>query len=387
MPIVFIPGIKGSELVDTYPVDFPVRWSLEDMTFGNLTEDESDFLLRDGTYDTRLHLFREWRPIRYAYGEMIQHLRKHDPHCYIFTYDWRRQIDASAQKLATFIQHVVGRHSGDVEPNVSFVTHSMGALVLRSALTILDDLPLHRIVFIAPPFRGAIDICKVLVAGEKNGWLSNRESYRKLARSFPSVYQLIPNYANALVSSHNGTDLDPFAITNWQNNVTAAGTGFSHTFLANAEAFLRGAEARWGGNSHAPLTPDQQFVPKWGANALILLGTGKTTNWQVPIVTRNRSNPNWLDFANARHDSFGDERVHMRSAAVRGITLAAFDVHADHGRLCREEIIQDVTVMWLRTGRALKMRRRTQRNSIRRPSKTYFAPWDGSVGSFSTHRV
>lgn len=387
MPVIFIPGIKGSELVDTYPINFPVRWSMEDMFIGNIFEDESDLLLREGTYDQDMHLFREWRPIRFAYRGMIEQLRRHDPNCYLFTYDWRRQIEYSAQKLAEFVAHVAARHARDAQPSVSFVTHSMGGLVLRSALTILNDFQqLHRIVFIAPPFRGAVDALKALVAGEKQGWLSDRESYRKIARSFPSVYQLIPNYNGALVSSRNGENVDPFDVDNWQHNVIAQGKGFSHAFLADAEAFLRDGGARYGGRTHAPMMNDENMRERWGDDTLVLLGAGNETPWQIPIDTANRRNPNWFDFTNARSNKMGDGRVHMKSAAIQGITLAAFELGTDHGRMCREEIIQDAAVMWLKTGRVLKFQPRKRRYPIRRRRK-YFHPWNGSESSFSRHLV
>ena len=216
MPIIFIPGIKGSELIDTYPIDFDVRWSLEDMMFGNIFEDEEDFLLRDGLYDKNFHLFREWKPIKYAYGLLIKRLREHDSHCYLFTYDWRRALEHSGKQLFEFIQHISDRHTEKTKPEIGFVTHSMGGLVLRSALGLIHSLKsppqVGRIVFIAPPFRGALDVTKNLIAGEKNGWFSDREGYRKLARSFPSVYQLVPSFKNALVSSETKKSLDPFDI-------------------------------------------------------------------------------------------------------------------------------------------------------------------------------
>ena len=387
MPIIFIPGIKGSELVDTYPTDFPVRWSLEDMVLGNLIEDESDLLLRDGKFDTDLHLFREWRPIRYAYSRLITRLRKHDPHCYLFTYDWRRQIEFSAQKLADFIQTISTKHNHDTQPEISFVTHSMGGLVLRSAFSILPNVPLHRIVFIAPPFRGAADICKVLIAGERNGWFSDTESYRKLARSFPSIYQLIPSFEDALVRSLDGHQLNPYDINNWQNNVTVDGTGFHDTLLTGAEAFVRGENAGHGGSSPAPMLDEEQLVKQYGEQTLILLGTGQKTTWQIPVDTLNSSNPNWFGFDNARHDLLGDGRVHMKSSAIRGISLAAFDTGNSHGEICRHEMIQKATVMWLKKGRVLKFKPRTRRNSVRRPSKTNFGQWDGNEASFRSHRI
>ena len=111
MPIVFVPGIKGSELADTYPVNFQVRWSLEDVIIGDIFEEEEDFLLRDGLYDQVLHLFREWKPIRLAYGRLVRRLREHDPHSYVFPYDWRRSIESSAKRLVEFAEHISAKHS------------------------------------------------------------------------------------------------------------------------------------------------------------------------------------------------------------------------------------------------------------------------------------
>lgn len=106
MPTIFIPGIKGSELVDTYPIDFDVRWSLEDMIVGNIWEDEEDLMLLDGRYDKDLHQFREWQPIKYAYRRLVKHLREFDPHCYLFTYDWRRELEYTGNRLAEFVRHI-----------------------------------------------------------------------------------------------------------------------------------------------------------------------------------------------------------------------------------------------------------------------------------------
>ncbi len=36
MAIVLIPGIKGSELVDSYLLSWPRRWSMEDMVVGDI---------------------------------------------------------------------------------------------------------------------------------------------------------------------------------------------------------------------------------------------------------------------------------------------------------------------------------------------------------------
>ena len=399
MPIIFIPGIKGSELVDTYPINFPVRWSLEDMVpfnFFNLFEDEEDFLLRDGLYDKDFHLFREWKPIDYAYGRLLKKLRENDSHCYVYPYDWRRTLERSAEQLTEFIRHISGKHTQKTTPEISFVTHSMGGLVLRSALGLIHsrDLPIKigRIVFIAPPFRGAIGAIKSLIVGERDGWLGDRDGYRKLARSFPSIYQLIPSFKNALIDSVTKESLDPFDIDNWQANVTQGGKGFQNSFLKNAKAFvgheqIQSNQSPTNISSEAPMLQEETFVQSYGDRTLILLGTNHKTPWQIPVIVDNPRNRNWFDFDNVEENSWGDGRVHLKSVAIEGVTLAAFDTQMSHGRVCREETIYNATKMWLDKGRVLKMKPRTKYNSVNRPGRTYFSKWNGNESSFKSHRV
>ena len=144
MAIIFVPGIKGSKLVDTYPTDFKVRWSLEDLVVGNIFEDTLDFELKEGLYDVDdTHLFREWELINYAYERIVERLRKWvTPQLYTFPYDWRKPIDFNAKRLNAFIEHVQGKlKANGKEPTVSFFTHSMGGLVLRSALGLRKPKP------------------------------------------------------------------------------------------------------------------------------------------------------------------------------------------------------------------------------------------------------
>ena len=182
--------------------------------------------------------------MNYAYERIIERLRRwlKSP-LYTFPYDWRKPIEFNAKRLNAFIAHVKGKlKAKGQEPTVSFFTHSMGGLVLRSALGLGRPNPfkgIGRIAFIAPPFRGSCAIPEVLIAGEKNGWFSDEEDFRKLARSFPSVYQMIPSFDHAAVRVKDGSDLDLFNIRNWQHNV-AKGKEFKQKFLVNAEVFLKG---------------------------------------------------------------------------------------------------------------------------------------------------
>lgn len=252
----------------------------------------------------------------------------------------------------------------------------------------MDDstLKIRRIVFIAPPFRGSLDIAKALIVGEKSGFLSDREDFRKLARSFPSVYQLIPSFDKALVGSVKNEPLDPFKIKNWQQNVTQPGTGFQESLLRSGEAFVRADSAQFGGSSNAPMLNEETFVDYYGEDSLILLGTGHETMWQVPVITGNQGNPNWFDFDNAKRDCLGNGRVHLKSAAIKGVTLAAIDTDDSHGTVCRDETIIKATKMWLKDGKILRIKRRTASDPVNRPRNDYFCKWDGDEASLSVHR-
>ena len=390
MAIVLIPGIKGSKLADTYPPHFDVRWSLEDLVVGDLFEDPLDFELRDGLYDVAdTHVFREWELMNVSYKPMIHRLRQWvDKRLYLFPYDWRLPIERNAVKLNDFINHLQGKlaHYGDEE--IHFVAHSMGGLLLRSALGLRKPRPFDgvgRIVFISPPFRGACDTTRVLIAGERQGWFGNSEDFRKLARGFQSVYQLLPSYPDALINATTGKHLDVFDKACWQKNVLQAQT-FRSDFLANAEAFFKAGRARHGGDSSAPMLSDSA-LRKHSDQVLVMLSTGHQTMRQVSVDCDNKPNPNWFDFEQARKDHLGDGRVHLKSAAIRGITLAAYKGAKPHGMSCRDETIINSTSMWLTQGKLLRMQPRSARDRVRRSRRKadYFARWDGRQGSLSSH--
>ncbi|MFH1740279.1 MAG: hypothetical protein ABIH23_14820, partial [bacterium] len=264
--------------------------------------------------------------------------------------------------------------------------HSMGGLVLRSALTLRQPNPFDgvgRIVFVAPPFKGSCSIPEVLIKGEKNGWLSKEEDFRKLARTFPSVYQLIPSFGGAAVDM-DGKNLNLFNFRNWQANVTASGM-FKQSFLANAKAFHQGGVATHGGTSDAPMLKDSD-LRQHAENVLIVLSVGHKTRYQIQVDTNNETNRNWFIFDNNKgFDNNGDERVHMKSAGVQGITLAAFRDAKEHSLVCKDPIVIKAVATWLTTGCAPKLTRRKSSDKATREQPERFIPWDGNETSFPQH--
>jgi hypothetical protein len=263
----------------------------------------------------------------------------------------------------------------------------MGGLLLRSALALRERrepfADVARIVFIAPPFRGALGAPFALVAGETDAWFGTGPGYRKVARGFPSVYQITPSWPGAAVDEDGG-DLDLFDPTNWQANV-ARGKTFRPDFLRNGEAFVRADHARHGGHSGAPMLSDTALAEA-ADKVLIICGSGKPTPRALPVLTRNQDNPNWFDFAHMAIGTHGDGRVWMASAAIKGVTLAAFADSGEHALLCRDERIAHLATRWLANDSAAMLRPRRAGDPVKR-RQHFFKPWDGALASLDRHVV
>jgi len=123
----------------------------------------------------------------------------HDPvdkpaNFYTFPYDWRRDNRASARIL----QRLVGQrlscwrqYSGAQDARVIFMAHSMGGLVARYYLEVLEGWQTSRALFtFGTPYRGSLNAVNFLANGYKKLFLNLTE----VMRSFTSVYQLLPIY-------------------------------------------------------------------------------------------------------------------------------------------------------------------------------------------------
>lgn len=153
--------------------------------------------------------------------------------CFQFDYDWRRDNVESARRLARFLDEKrtyvreegrrrFGTDPGEVRFDV--VAHSMGALVLRYFLRYGDrDLPadgslppvtwagaeaVERVVLVGPPNAGSLDALLELVEGHRPGLFLPRYPAALLG-TFPSIYQLLPRGRHgALVDEATGRRVD-----------------------------------------------------------------------------------------------------------------------------------------------------------------------------------
>lgn len=116
-----------------------------------------------------------------------------------FPYDWRRDNRAAGRGLARQSHDWLRswrERSGNDDAKLLLIGHSMGGLVARHFLEVLDGWRDTRaLVTFGTPYRGALNALDFLVHGMKKSFGPlTLFDLSALVRSFTSVYQLLPVY-------------------------------------------------------------------------------------------------------------------------------------------------------------------------------------------------
>lgn len=195
-PIILIPGIQGTKLTNINEKDFKVLWSGVRKFFSNIHQLA---LQKDGVSDVKEEVLVERADVEnMAYSEIINYLRELGYQVYIFGYDWRKSNVDSAKDLEIYVEKLKRKLETE---KVSFVTHSMGALVLSVYLKSLFNKEkinqtIGKIVFANPPFLGSVEATFNLVIG-KSRLFNSSDDFRKVGRTFPGIYELLPVFKGA----------------------------------------------------------------------------------------------------------------------------------------------------------------------------------------------
>lgn len=213
--IVLLPGICGSALRkdgrDLWALsgDVALRLvvsrggSLNDLTLIDDPADVDD--LGDGVTADRLlndiHLIPYLWKID-GYGRVAEFLKttfevEPGQNYFEFAYDWRRDNRVAARRLQRESHRWLAgwrASSGNAEARLILIAHSMGGLVSRFFLEVLDGWrDTKALITFGTPYRGSLAALDTLANGAKKGpaGLINLSS---LVRSLTSVYQLLPVY-------------------------------------------------------------------------------------------------------------------------------------------------------------------------------------------------
>jgi pimeloyl-ACP methyl ester carboxylesterase len=211
-PVIFIPGIGGTELYDRNELIWVNTWRLVASQLPILSLFQMDWLLplrltsdgatpyydghaiatgdvmRRGQTDIYSGLLSELKADGYTEGKNL----------FIFPYDWRQDLAAASAQLGRQVDQVLARTGAR---QVVLIGHSMGGLVSRQYVVSGGAPKVKATIALATPFLGTPMAYRALEYGWDMGlklpgtkWSALApKDVKLLAQNFPSVYQLAPS--------------------------------------------------------------------------------------------------------------------------------------------------------------------------------------------------
>jgi len=126
-----------------------------------------------------------------------------------FPYDWRQDVRVSARQLGELVESLPG-----AQP-VIIIGHSLGTMVTRYYIERLGGhRRVERAILMGGPHKGAVKgLVSLLVAPEVLPFGIMGERLRQIIMTFPSAYQILPDYAVA--TDQNGKRINFLKETSW----------------------------------------------------------------------------------------------------------------------------------------------------------------------------
>ena len=213
--VVVVPGIMGSELVDTETGD--TVWGLADLgwyvsawvtgrSLRTLAVTEAERAGAVGRIrPTRLLRFPAVAPFLRGfepYTDLLSGLRRVVPHADAvaeFPYDWRLSVEHNAHELARAAERHLARwrshRDGSTDARLVLVAHSMGGLIARYFTTVLGGATdVRTTVTLGTPYHGAVKAAVILSSGRGAPVKLPARRLQELAQTLPGVHDLLPSY-------------------------------------------------------------------------------------------------------------------------------------------------------------------------------------------------
>lgn len=234
--IIFIPGIETTALVNSNTFNFDTIGNIYD-TVGNVIGNAikgpqiEEKLQLDPLYDeTITSIIERGHVARLPYQRTIEKIQSSisGAQVYIFGYDWRLSNIENGRRLKLFAEYLKRKLQPQGVTNFHFITHSMGALVFSCFLKQLggDYSLIDKAVLCTPPFLGTpyalIHMLKGIIGFKSliNRVLGNNEDIRKVLRTYPAIFELLPFYnPESLIFEEDNTPVDLLRIEHWQSNI------------------------------------------------------------------------------------------------------------------------------------------------------------------------
>ncbi|HEY3025319.1 MAG TPA: hypothetical protein VGJ55_04110 [Pyrinomonadaceae bacterium] len=387
-PIIVIPGILGSELVDEKSGE--VAWpSAVGSLAASLTLPLSPNLAanRDNLYPRRIISsvkLARLVPEVYVYRGLLDALKQYGGYAegdwnnpppegdrdtfYVFAYDWRRDNVESARELVQRLESLKRKlNRPDLKFNI--VAHSMGGLIARYAAMYGDtDLPadslapsptwagaahINRIVMFGVPNEGSADAFATILRGyslteglRPQIRLFNTFS-KEVAFSSPSVFQLMPHAAASRFLDENfkPLPLDLYDVATWKlYGWTPADTGSQKEVGGGDGELVSGGRNPQNRDEYlaAVLQRAKRFHEALDAPAtsdapvaLLSFGGDCEDTLEAPLILRDSKKGRWITLTTPRSFRTSDGRRVSKSAAI-----AAMYVPGD-GRVTRRSLLAE----------------------------------------------
>lgn len=270
VPVLIIPGILGSTLVDAtdgrdtllWPGSVMLGGDIDPLRLppsgkGNLGFDirttgivgfaEPIAAVEAFSRSTLAELAPAWlrrwipdtvRSLSY-YGGLIAAFQAAeyilDEDLFTFPYDWRRDLIETSALLADRIVDILAQTGAEA---VDIVAHSMGGLVARAYVNDTDDPPIRKLIMMGTPSHGSPDAFVALHSELGQGrFLLEDKNAQDLSTNWPSVFQLLPTPGYFEIYGHI---FDDQYGENHEGTLTGSSgeAAWRRTFLENVDSSL-----------------------------------------------------------------------------------------------------------------------------------------------------
>lgn len=207
VPVVFVPGILGSELVDQsgtkvwgplipslrnfHRLEFPRDSALDEIRSSGLVNEVQ--ILGPFKIDQYSGLLRTLKELGFQEG--------HD--LFLFPYDWRQSNFDTAAELRNFV-----RGKPALRGRYRILAHSMGGLVARIFIDRYSEgKRVDRLITLGTPHLGSHSALRPLLEGFgaiQNVLAGGSETVRRIAFSLPSLYEMLPFYSGCCLYEQSG---------------------------------------------------------------------------------------------------------------------------------------------------------------------------------------
>lgn len=367
-PIILIPGIEATALANANTFDFASVWNAFDSIGTALATKVtgpyiSERLQLNALYDENVSsLIERNHMARLPYERSVVNLAAKlsengdNSPIYLFGYDWRLSCVVNGKRLYDFTQYLKQKlavNKNDPCEGFRFLTHSMGGLIFSCYLSELkgkyDDIA--KAVITAPPFRGSPYALVHMIKGDGgvksllNSLFGRNEDIRKVVRTYPSIFELLPWYDSSIVTEDNQKNIELTQFSQWQSNI---GDDYPDLFKARLKDL---ADFRWNKMFQLHNLPEELRT-----RMIILAGSGDDTLTQLQVRKQEGKISNFVIIDDKRcvKTGQGDGTVPVPSSTVykdsvktliifkKGIFSEPTDNLDYHGLFLRDSRVQNI---------------------------------------------